>query len=124
MIVGVGIDLCKIQKLRDALERSGDVFLSKIFTQNEIELASKEGDTARYFASRFAAKEAIFKALGVGLFKYKGTEIEIGAEKSGRPTVSISGELNDFTTKMGVNHIFISLSHDGEYATAVAILEG
>ena len=65
MILGVGVDLCKIERVREAMERTGEPFLRKFFTEKEIDLASKTSDVAAYFAARFAVKEAIFKALDI-----------------------------------------------------------
>ena len=124
MILGVGVDLCKIERVREAMERTGEPFLRKIFTQKEIDLASKTGDVAAYFAARFAAKEAIFKAFHIGLYKYAGTDIEISAGALGEPIVSLSGNLAEFATRKGVRQVLISMSYDGEYAVATSVLEG
>lgn len=124
MILGVGVDLCKIERVREAMERTGEPFLRKIFTEKEIDLASKTSDVAAYFAARFAAKEAIFKALQIGLFKYEGTDIEISAGELGEPIVSLSGNLAEFATRKGVRRVLVSMSYDGEYAVAVSVLEG
>ena len=118
------MDLCKIERVREAMERTGEAFLRKFFTEKEIDLASKTSDVAAYFAARFAAKEAIFKALQIGLFKYEGTDIEISAGELGEPIVSLSGNLAEFATHKGVGQVWVSMSYDGEYAVAVSVLEG
>ena len=118
------MDLCKIERVKEAMERTGEPFLRKIFTKKEIDLASKTSDVAAYFAARFAAKEAIFKALHIGLYKYAGTDIEISAGELGEPIVSLSGDLAEFAAGKGVRQVLISMSYDGEYAVATSVLEG
>ena len=121
MIVGVGIDIIEIQKIKDLLNRSKDIFLEKFFTEKEIKSAPDKKLEAEYFASRFAVKEAIFKAFGVGVFKYPGNEIEIKAD--GPPEASFYGDLADLSKSIGVENVSISISYDGGYAVGIAILE-
>ncbi len=123
MIVGIGVDLCKIQRVREAIERTGDAFLEKLFTKKERDLATKTSNISVYFAIRFAAKEAILKAFQVGLSKYKPTDIEIGVGVLGEPVVILLGELAEFAAKRGVKEVFITMSYDGDYAIATSILE-
>lgn len=124
MILGIGVDLCKIQRVREALERTGAPFLAKFFTKSEIKLAPEMGDLALYFAARFAAKEAILKAFQVGLTQYEPTDIEIGVGKLGEPIVSLSGSLAESAAKQGIKQVLVSMSSDSEYAVAVSVLEG
>jgi len=124
LILGVGVDLCEIERVREAMGRTGEPFLRKVCTQKEIDLASKTSDVAAYFAARFAAKEAIFKAFHIGLYKYALTDIEISAGELGEPIASLSGNLAEFAMQQGVRQVLISMSYDGEYAVATSVIEG
>lgn len=122
-MIGLGVDLVKIPRIAEAIERSKDVFLNKVFTKREIEKAS-QGDRTAYFATRFAGKEAVLKALCVGWSHgVRGTEIEIDNGKFGEPVVKLSGRVRDIATQKGIEKILLSLSYDSDYAVAVAVLE-
>ncbi len=122
-MIGVGTDLVKIQRIGEAIDRSGNSFLRKIFTSAEIEKASPENRDA-YFATRFAGKEAVLKALRVGWANgVAGTDIEIDDGKLGEPLVTLSGRVSEIATEKGVREVLLSLSYEGEYAIAVAVLE-
>jgi holo-[acyl-carrier protein] synthase len=122
-MIGVGTDLVRIPRIAEAIERSGDVFLKKVFTRREIEKALPH-DRAAYFAMRFAAKEAVLKALSVGWASgVEGTDIEVDDGGLGEPIVTLSGAVRDMATQRGVRKVLLSLSYDGDYAVAVAILE-
>ena len=123
MIKGIGIDLIKIQRMREAIKRSGVLFLEKVFTDREIEHAPKEEqERVIYFAMRFAAKESIVKAFGTGWIGVQGIDIEIKAGYGGEPVVEISGDLADIASRRKINKVLLSMSSDSEYAIAVSIL--
>jgi len=122
-MIGIGIDLVRIQRMADIINRSGEVFIKKLFTDREIELSSQENRIV-YFAMRFAAKEAILKALSIGWTDgVKGTDIEIKRGKLGEPLVTLSGKVGEVAARKGVKRVFLSMSYDSEYAIAVAVLE-
>lgn len=123
MISGIGTDICRISRVSEAIERTGAPFLNKFFTRAEIELAGRSASLSTHLAARFAAKEAIFKAFGIGFTRFEGTDIEIGAGELGEPVVSLSGGLAEFAARMGIKKVLVSMSFDGEYATAVSVLE-
>lgn len=123
MILGIGIDLCEIRRVREAIERTGEPFMKKFLTQKEMDLAPKTGAIALYVATRFAAKEAIFKAFSIGFSKFEATDIEIGVGELGEPTVLLSGNLAKFAAQRGVKKVLVSISSDGQYATAISLLE-
>lgn len=121
MIVGVGIDVCSIDRMRRALERHGDRFFSRICTPAErADLSGREQATA--LAGRFAAKEAFAKALdgarGVGWH-----EVEVRRAESGRPVLELSGNAITATQRFGADTWHVSISHDAGVAIAVVILE-
>ena len=113
-ILGIGNDIIEIDRIRDSLEKFGKAFYSKLFTETEIEYCLSHSDPATRFAGRFAAKEAIAKALGFGFGKHLAWhDIEIINNAIGKPEV--------FTKNLEDPSIQISISHCKAYATAVAI---
>ena len=121
MIVGLGIDVCSIERMRRALERHGDRFFSRICS--EAERADLTGrDIATALAGRFAAKEAFAKALdgarGVGWH-----EVEVRRTASGRPTLELKGNASAMVASFGADSWHVSITHDAGVAVAVVILE-
>src|SRR5271154_147593 len=101
MIVGIGIDIVNIERIEKLLEKSGEQFLKKIFTPEEIKIAEKyKGKKyAAYFAKRFAAKEAVVKAFGTGIGKIEFREISVEKEKSGKPVIKLKGKAKKLSGK-------------------------
>lgn len=122
MIVGVGIDIIEISRIRDATEKNAS-FIEKIYTENEIEYLKSRNFRPEYLAGRFAAKEAISKALGTGIFQYSMKEIEIDRNVNGKPVVILRGKAKQIAQKFGDYKVHISISHSRENAVAYAILE-
>ena len=121
MIVGIGIDVCSIDRMRRALERHGDRFFARICTPAErADLTGRDPATA--LAGRFAAKEAFAKALdgarGVGWH-----EVEVRRAESGRPHLELTGNAVSTVEKFGANTWHVSITHDAGVAVAVVILE-
>jgi len=124
LIVGCGIDLVKIERIEQIIKRWGDNFISRIFTPLEREYCEiKKGNKFQSYAGKFAAKEAILKALGLGLREANWTEIEIKNDELGQPIIDISGKLKNITSAKGVSKYFVSISHTKEYAIAQVIIE-
>ncbi|MBN2184219.1 MAG: holo-ACP synthase [Candidatus Krumholzibacteriota bacterium] len=125
MIIGIGIDSVSITRIMNLIDRYGERFLGKIFTEDEIEESSGRHDYAQFFAARFAAREAFFKALGTGWGRGISLK-EAGVVKDvhGKPGFSFSGTAAAALEKKGVTVSHLSLTHDGEYAQAFVILEG
>jgi len=122
LILGVGVDLIRIQTVGEAIERSGMRFLKKVFTPREIDAGSAAADRTAYFATRFAAKESILKAFSTGWIGIEGTDIEIEPGPLGEPLVKLTGNLAEIARKRRVDSVLVSLSYDSEYAMAMAIL--
>jgi holo-[acyl-carrier protein] synthase len=114
MILGTGVDITEVKRLRQAVEKWGDAFLGRIFTENELEQAKKRVSLYQHLAGRFAAKEAVFKALGDLRLNWK--DLEILNDKDGRPLCKI---LNPRIKKADIQ---ISISHVKNYAVANAIV--
>ena len=114
MIRGTGVDITEVRRLSKAIEKWGDDFLNRIFTKDELENAKTRGSLHQHLAGRFAAKEAVFKALGNPKLTWK--EVQILNDKEGKPFCTIRGV-------KGKNvDVHISISHVKNYATAFAII--
>lgn len=122
MIVGVGIDIIEISRIKDAIEKN-TLFIDKVFTENEIEYLKSRNFRPEYAAGRFAAKEAISKALGTGIFQYSIKDIEIDRNANGKPVVILRGKAKQIAQKFGDYKIHLSISHSRENAIAYAVLE-
>ena len=124
MIVGTGVDIAEVPRIAAAIERFGDRFLKRIFTDNEIRYCESKANKVERYAARFAAKEAALKAIGTG---WRGgiswTEVEVTREPGGRPTITFHGVAGEFAKKMGARRAHLSLSHTVEHAIAQVILE-
>lgn len=122
MILGVGIDIVEIQRIKEAIEKNS-LFLQKVYTQNEIEYLKSRNFRPEYAAGRFAAKEAISKALGTGFMQYSIRDIEIDRNAKGKPVVVLRGKAKQIAHKFGEYKIHLSISHSKENAIAYAVLE-
>ncbi len=125
MIVGVGIDSVSISRIAVLIDRYGRRFLEKVFTEDEIAKGLRRRDAAQYFAARFAAREAFFKALGTGWGRgIPLKEVSVAREESGQPLLSLSGRALKTTESRGTSISHLSLSHEADIAQAIVILEG
>ncbi len=116
---GIGTDIIEISRIRQSLERHGSHFANRLFTQREQDYCYKHQDSTPHFAGRFAAKEAIVKALGTGFgADVQWHEIEILNDVHGKPIVHLSSALEERFQKPTV---LVSISHSKDYATAVAL---
>lgn len=122
MIKGIGTDLVDIKRIRKVSERWKDTFLKKVFTENELSYCNEKNDPYPSLAGRFAAKEAIMKALGFGFPAISFSDIEI-TNSSGPPKAILSGKAKDIQEKQRISSILISISHIDSSASAFAIIE-
>lgn len=122
MIYGIGIDIVKIERIKIAVGRWNRKFLDRIFTENEILYAYKKKDPHLSLSVRFAAKEALIKAVG-GSIAVSLKEIEILNYESGRPFINVTGRLRTFFDKNAIRCAHVSLSHEQEYGVACVVLE-
>jgi holo-[acyl-carrier protein] synthase len=123
MIYGIGIDLVKIQRMKDASEKWGRKFLEKILTENEIKYCFERKEPFTALAVCFAAKEALVKAIGSEIF-VNLKEIEIVSEENGKPSIEVKGRIEEFFIKKKIKHCHLSLSHEKEFGVACVVLEG
>ena len=125
MIVGTGVDLCEVARIKKAiLSPHGLRLVERVYTPREIAYAQCRVNVYERFAARFAAKEAGMKALGTG---WRGgiawQDLEVVNLPSGRPTLKLHGKAAERAEKMGVRNISLSLTHTAEQAMAIVILE-
>jgi holo-[acyl-carrier protein] synthase len=128
VILGIGADICAIERIAGAIERQGDRFLARVFTVAEQNAARLRPEPALYFARRFAAKEACVKALGTGITgRVRWTDIEILSEPSGRPVLTLSGgalrRARRLAPKNCVCITHVSLSDEIDQALAFVVIE-
>lgn len=123
MIKGIGVDLVHIDRLERWVNDPG--LVSRFFHPLEIEDCRRpEGLWAPSLAARFAAKEALGKALGSGLAGLKLSEIQVSKNRQGKPSIQVHGSTAQVIQDLGISEIFLSLSHDKDIATAFVVLEG
>lgn len=120
-IVGVGIDLIECVRIAQMIERHGETFLTRVFTDHEISYCQGRKHATEHFAARWAAKEAVLKCLGTGMAKgLCWTEIEVRNDGNGRPSVQMHGATRDLAARLRVADVLLSMSHCRAYATAYA----
>ena len=123
MIIGIGIDLVKIDRIDKAGKHAG--FLERLFTDREREYCSRQKFPAQHYAARFAAKEAVLKAIGTGWSAgVKWTDMEVLHGEGGGPIVNLTGWVKDLFDLKGVKQVFLSYSHDEGFAVAHVVLVG
>ena len=123
-VIGIGVDLVEVSRIQHSLDRFGERFMKRVFTEGEIAYCVSMKFPARHFAARFAAKEAAMKAIGTGLRRgVSWQDFEIGREPGGRPTILINGKAAEFAAKLGMKRAALSITHTKEQALAQVILE-
>jgi holo-[acyl-carrier protein] synthase len=122
-IRGVGVDVVHLPRLRAAIERWQSRFVERVFTEGEIAYCRARRDPIPHFGARFAAKEASLKALGTGLsLGVRWREIEVRRARGQAPELVLSGRSREIGEARGGTRMLVSLTHDGEYAIAHAVL--
>jgi holo-[acyl-carrier protein] synthase len=125
VVVGIGIDVVEIARVRRLMERWQDRFLRRVFTEAELAYALGRHDPAQHLAARFAAKEATLKALGTGLsMGVRWREMEVRRAGDQRPRLALSGRTAELGAAKGVRRLHVSLSHDAGLAVAQVLAEG
>ncbi|MGC8553378.1 MAG: holo-ACP synthase [Phycisphaerae bacterium] len=125
VIIGHGVDIAEVVRIADMMKRHGEHFLNRCFTPVEQAYCSDHKCPAMHYAARFAAKEAVLKALGTG---WRGeiawTDVEVRRDAAGKPFVELSGEARRLAVGQGIKRWHLSLSHTDTVAIASAIAEG
>lgn len=124
MIIGTGVDLAEVDRIRASIERFGSRFVNRVFTPLEIAYVERKANRFERYAARFAAKEAGMKAIGTG-WRHGITwhDFEVANEPSGRPTLRLTGRAAEYAQKLGVRRISLSLTHTAATGLAYVILE-
>src|SRR5438128_2776576 len=124
MIIGMGIDVEEVERVKGAIERQGERFLKRIFTERERAYCEQFRDKYERYAGRFAVKEAAMKALGTGWRRgVRWVDFEVVRETGGRPTLAITGEAAKIAQQLGVNSVALSITHTAAQALAQVIFE-
>jgi holo-[acyl-carrier protein] synthase len=124
-ILGHGIDIVETDRIDRMIEDHGDRFLERVFTAGERAYCDKGRDRVLHYAGRFAAKEAVLKALGTGWAEgIAWTDVEVVRLPSGPPQVELTGRALEIAQDRGISQWYLSISHIATHATASAIAEG
>ena len=124
MIVGAGVDLAEVPRVRASIERFGARFIERIYTPGEIAYVERKANRFERYAARFAAKEAGMKAIGTGWRRgVRWQDFEVANLPSGKPTLRLHGAAAQFALRLGVKNISLSMTHTSELAMAQVILE-
>src|SRR5215469_3557077 len=125
MIVGMGIDIAEVGRIRAVIQTQGERFLRRVYTSEEAAYCEQFKNKFEHYAGRFAAKEAAMKALGTGWSRgVRWVDVEIVRQRGGRPFVLVRGEAKKIADRMGVKNIALSITHTAEQAFAEVIFEG
>lgn len=119
-MIGIGVDLCEVPRMRTSLERT-PTLAHRLFTPEERAYCERRGDPAERYAARFAAKEAVLKAMGLGLGACRWHDIEVVRADSGRPALRLSGAALAASDERGIERWLLTLTHTALLAEAVAV---
>ena len=124
-IIGIGTDIVECLRIARMIERYGELFLNRVYTEREIRYCQARKHAIEHFAGRWAAKEAILKAMGTGRSQgIAWTHIEVRNGQDGRPLVMVCGAAREIAKQRGIGDILVSISHCRTYATAYALALG
>jgi holo-[acyl-carrier protein] synthase len=125
MLIGTGVDLIEVERIAHSIERYGERFLRRVYTDHEIAYCRGRRGSAESFAARFAAKEAGAKALGTGISRgVTWNEFQVARNPGGRPVLELRGRAALLAKELGVHAIALSLTHTGSLAMATVVMEG
>jgi holo-[acyl-carrier protein] synthase len=121
-VVGIGTDIVEVLRIEQMIERHGELFLRRVFTENEVGYCSARKAASQHYAGRWAAKEAVLKALGTGWAQgITWVDIEIRNDVAGKPTITLDGAAREIADELGIGEMLISISHCRSHATAYAL---
>ncbi len=124
MIVGIGVDLCEVDRIEAAIARHGERFLTRIYTEAERAYCDSKPNRMERFAGRFAAKEAAMKAIGTGWRRgVAWRDFDVARAASGQPVIVFGGEARKIAEQMGVKRALVSITHIKSMAMAQVVLE-
>ncbi|HWP83446.1 MAG TPA: holo-ACP synthase [Bacteroidota bacterium] len=121
MIQGIGVDVVDVERIKETIQGQGEAFLNKVFTERERAYCESKANPMQHFAARFAAKEAVSKAMQTGWSgKFRWKDVEVVNEESGAPTISLSHEV---AKTLAHSRVHLSLSHTENTVVAFAVIE-
>jgi holo-[acyl-carrier protein] synthase len=121
-ILGIGTDITECLRIAQMIERHGELFITRVYTQHEIQYCQSRKQSTQHFAGRWAAKEAVLKAVGTGWRRgISWRDVEILNQLGGKPVVALHGGLRDVADELGIGQILVSISHCRSHATAYAL---
>ena len=121
-VVGIGTDIVESLRIAQMIERHQDLFLTRVYTTLEIQYCSARKAATQHYAGRWAAKEAVLKAIGTGWSQgIQWTDVEVRNSEGGAPRIVLAGVAADIAAQMGIDEVLISISHCRTHATAFAI---
>jgi holo-[acyl-carrier protein] synthase len=124
-IIGIGTDITECLRIARMVERYGELFLNRVYTPTEIRYCQNRKQATQHFTGRWAAKEAVLKALGTGWARgISWRDIEVRNEPGGKPVVAVRGGAKEVVERLGVAQLLVSISHCHTHATAYAIALG
>jgi holo-[acyl-carrier protein] synthase len=124
-IIGIGTDITECLRIARMIERHGELFIDRVYTPDETAYCQNRKQSTQHFTGRWAAKEAILKAIGTGWVRgITWRDMEIRNDSSGRPVVAVRGGVQEVVEQLGITEIQVSISHCHTHATAVAIAVG
>ncbi len=121
-VFGIGTDIVECLRIAQMIERHGELFIGRVYTQHEIEYCSQRKAATQHYAGRWAAKEAVLKALGTGWIRgISWRDVEVRNDRSGRPKIALAGGAREVCEKASISEIQVSISHCRSHATAYAL---
>jgi holo-[acyl-carrier protein] synthase len=124
MIVGMGIDVAEVERIKAVMEAQAERFLKRVYSPAEVQYCEQFKNKYERYAGRFAVKEAAMKALGTGWSRgVRWVDVEVVRQRGGRPTLALKGEAKKIADRMGVKNIAVSITHTAQQAFAQVIFE-
>ncbi len=121
-VIGIGTDIVEVLRIAQMIERHGELFLHRVYTPREIEYCSARKAATQHYAGRWAAKEAILKALGTGWARgIQWRDMEIRNDAAGKPSVALAGGAREICEQLGIGEVMVSISHCRTHASALAV---
>ena len=124
-LLGIGTDIIECLRIAQMIQRHGEQFIERVYTPHEIQYCQARKQATQHFAGRWAAKEAVLKALGTGWVRgISWRDVEVRTETSGKPTIVLRGGAREAADALGIAEVLISISHCRTFATAYATAVG
>ncbi|TWT95867.1 Holo-[acyl-carrier-protein] synthase [Botrimarina colliarenosi] len=124
-ILGIGADIIEVLRIAKMIERHGELFIGRVYTEHEIDYCASRKAATQHYAGRWAAKEAVLKALGTGWVRgISWRDVEVRNSAAGVPQVRLYGGARDVLERSGIERIHLTISHCRSHATAYAVAEG